>query len=76
MPKQKAIYCAIVFGDLVQDADGGGYSVDPQGKRDFLITDPRVLNMLRDQFTAEFIMKAEEAFEALQTDIEKGGLQF
>ncbi len=74
--KQKAIYCAIVFGDLVPAPDGSGYTTEPQGKRDFQLTDPRVLDMIGPEGKKEFLDQAALAWEMLTADVRNGGLEF
>jgi hypothetical protein len=75
MSKQKGFYVAIVFGDLTPDADGG-YQIDPQGKRDFFVTDPQVVNMIADTGKTEMKDQFEVAIEAITKDIKDGGLSF
>jgi hypothetical protein len=76
MPKhQKAIYVAVVFGELHHEADGG-YSIEPQGKRDFQLTDPRVVRLIGDEGKKEFLHHAEMAYDLLVNDIKNGGMQF
>ncbi len=76
MPKnQKGVYCAVVYGGLIPDADGS-YRIEPQGKRDFQLTHTRAMEMFSTKGKEEFLAQAEQAWEALHADVKNGGLQF